>query len=118
MNTRSILIHHPMLNWLQTRHPMEEECLTLVAIARIPSSRRAIAIDIHRLAVAIDRFDARHRAVSHIGLEQAVVCVVGRAEKDKGRIHAGEVAIGLFPVTVGVKGERVVNHVGLTIAQL
>ena len=81
----------------------------LLADPWLPAVSGAVAVEIGRLAVAVGRLDPDDHAVPHVGLKQAVMSVVGSAEKGEFGVVAPDVPVDRFPLSVRVRGQRVFN---------
>ena len=79
----------------------------LLAHARVPAIAGAVAGQVGGLPVAHSRADAGDNPLAHVGVQQAVVRVVGSAEEGEPGVVLPEIAIDPFPSAVRVGGQRI-----------
>jgi hypothetical protein len=79
--------------------------------------RRLIAIEVSCFSIAIARADTHYDIVFYVGLEQAVMGVIWRAEKYKCRVGVEKIPINLFPLSVRVIEQRIIKRYWLEKSQ-
>lgn len=75
----------------------------------LPAVGGPIPIEIRGLAVAVARFDANDHTVSDIGLQEAVVGIIGGTKKDKLLIVAPDIPVDRLPLPARVGSQGVLN---------
>ena len=89
-----------------------------LAAARIPACRGLVAIKILCFRIAVGRLDADDDVVLDVGIQQAVMRVIGAAQEREARVRPVDIAVDALPIPVGVGRKRIVDIDRRQIAEL